>query len=334
MSKENSEIPHNTAIIEVTPMQSIILTGATSMLGIALIQSCLKRGTRVTALVRENSQKLAALPDSPLLTVHPCELDNLKNLLAGPLSALGILQSAQNADAFYHLAWGSTSHTGREDARAQAANIDTTLDAAELAARLSCKRLVGAGSQAEYGRKDHAIREDEPVAPETAYGAAKYAAGKLSAQRCAELGMEHVWTRIFSVYGPYNAKSTMVMSVIGTLLKGETPALTPCGQMWDYLYSADAGEALYLAGEKGQPGKTYNIGSGAIRPLSEYVEELKNTIDPALKLGIGQNPYSPKQVMHLLADITALKEDTGFAPQTSFEEGIAKTIQWYREEIL
>ena len=59
---------------------------------------------------------------------------------------------------------------------------------------------------------------------------------------------------------------------------------------------------------------------------------LRDAIDPALPLGLGEVPYGPLQVMHLQADTSALQEDTGWRPATPFEEGIRETIEWVRKE--
>ena len=59
---------------------------------------------------------------------------------------------------------------------------------------------------------------------------------------------------------------------------------------------------------------------------------LRDAIDPGLPLGLGQLPYGPRQVMHLQADLSALRQDTGFVPQTTFADGIRKTIDWIRNE--
>ena len=72
------------------------------------------------------------------------------------------------------------------------------------------------------------------------------------------------------------------------------------------------------------------MGSGKARPLAENIQILRDAIDPGLPLGLGEIPYGSKQVMHLCADITQLKEDTGFEPQISFEAGIKETIAWLR----
>ena len=86
-----------------------------------------------------------------------------------------------------------------------------------------------------------------------------------------------------------------------------------------------------LLAEKGTGGRIYPIGSGIARPLKEYIEIIRDEIDPQLPLGFGEVPYSPKQVMHLCADISGLKEDTGFEPSVSFEEGARRTIAFVRD---
>ncbi len=98
--------------------------------------------------------------------------------------------------------------------------------------------------------------------------------------------------------------------------------------MWDYLYCSDAANALLLLAEHGRDGSIYPIGSGVARPLREYIEIIRDEINPELPLGFGEVPYSDKQVMHLCADISALRADTGFEPEVEFREGIRSTIKY------
>ena len=60
---------------------------------------------------------------------------------------------------------------------------------------------------------------------------------------------------------------------------------------------------------------------------------MRDAVDPSLKIGIGELPYYPNQVMHLEADISNLVEDTGFIPEYSFEEGISETVEWVKRRI-
>ena len=96
------------------------------------------------------------------------------------------------------------------------------------------------------------------------------------------------------------------------------------------MYCADAARAFYLLGEKGHDQTVYNVGSGIGRPLLEFVEVIRDVIDPKLDVGFGDLPYQPDQVMHLCADISLITKDTGFVPTVSFEEGIRNTVDQIR----
>jgi len=302
-------------------MKNVIISGATSMLGLALIDECIKNDTFVTAIIRENSQKKHIIPDSELVTVLSCDVSKIERL------AISI---RKEFDAFYHFAWEGTANTDRNIVDLQNLNIGYTLAAVSLAQQLECKRFIGAGSQAEYGRVAGVISPEMKVSPDNAYGIAKFAAGRLSGILAEQLGIEFIWTRIFSTYGINDMSSTMIMYCIDSLLKNEKPQLTKCDQQWDYLNCRDAARAFFLLGEKGKDQEIYNIGSGVARPLKEYVYSIRDVISPKLPLGIGEISYAPKQVMHLCPDISNLEKDTGFYPQITFEEGINETIEWYR----
>ena len=114
----------------------------------------------------------------------------------------------------------------------------------------------------------------------------------------------------------------MISSVIHALLAGEKPTLTAGEQIWDYLYSADAADAFYQMAERGKDGAVYVLGSGRTKQLREFVEIIRDIIDPNLPLGIGERAYYPDQAMHLEADVASLEADTGWTPKTTFSEGI------------
>lgn len=294
------------------------------MLGIALINECIENHIQVLAIVRENSHRVDRIPDSELIRIVKCDLEDLKNLNTAEIE--------DTYEVYYHFAWENTSHEGRLDAIVQNQNVQYTLDAVYLAKSLGCRLFVGAGSQAEYGRVSGMIGPETAVNPEVAYGVAKYASGKMAMILCAKLEMACIWTRTFSVYGIGDVSSTLIMYTIERLLKGEKPSFTKAEQKWDYLFCKDAGKAFRLIGEKGKAGSVYCIGSGVAKPLCDYIYKVRDEIDPNLPLGIGDREYAPLQVMYLQADITTLKKDTGFEPKYSFEEGIRETISWYRKQ--
>lgn len=309
------------ALEEATTMKHVYVTGATSMLGLSLARRCLAEGIRVTAIVRGDSPRKELLPCSDRIATIECDIADYSRINA---------DSPKRESVFYHLSWNGTGHEGRNDVAVQNRNIGFTLDAMALAARFGCRAFIGAGSQAEYGLVDGVISPDSAVQPVSAYGAAKFAAGRLAELLSRQLGVRCVWPRIFSIYGPNDAPVSMVPYCIDALLRREKPSLTACGQMWDYLYCDDAADALFLLGTGKTARTVYNIGSGAARPLREYVTAIRDAIDPDLPLGFGEKEYAPNQVMHLCADIAALRDDVGFVPKTSFRDGIEKTIAWHK----
>ena len=270
-------------------------------------------------MIRKDTARKDRLPEDPHLELVECSLEELETL---PEKVNGTF------DTFYHIAWGYTGTARNKSVRLQSKNIDYTLEAVEAAAKLGCRRFIGAGSQAEYGPLDlEKIGPDAPEHPITAYGTSKLAAGKLSKLLCKELGMEWIWPRIFSVYGIYDKESTMVMTALRQFLAGEETAFTPGEQEWDYLYSRDAGNAFYLIGEKGKDGSIYCVGSGKAKPLREYIYQIRDAAAPDATPGIGKKAYGTQPVMHLCADISSLKNDTGFEPVYEFSSGIREIFK-------
>lgn len=301
-------------------MKRVIITGATSMLGVSLTRLCIKNNIRVLALCRMNSNRKEHIPRHSLVTILECDLNSLKE----------IVPEDGSYDAFFHLGWLGTDN--RDDVKVQERNIAYTLDAVQLAQKVGCNTFVGSGSQAEYGRCGEKIDENTPAFPDTAYGMAKLCAGQMARLYCEQIGMKCIWPRIFSAYGPGDSKNTLVSKLIESFLKGERPQTTAGEQKWEYLFCDDAAEALLLLADKAQESGVYCVGSGEAVTLKNYIEAIRDAIDPALDIGIGEIPYGNKQIMFLEADISKLKIATGFEPHTTFEEGIRKTIQWHKSK--
>ena len=303
-------------------MKKAIITGATGALGTALIRELIEHDTEVLVLAREGSARNENIPKDPHVRVRYCSLD-----------ALDTLENDTDTpyDVFYHFAWEGTTGAARNDMYLQNRNVAYALDAVSAAARMGCHTFVGAGSQAEYGRVEGVLRPDTPTKPETGYGIGKLCAGLMTREVAHGQGTRHVWVRVLSVFGPCDGEQSMVMSTVRALKNGTIPKLTKGEQMWDYVYSADAASAFRLLGERGVDGKTYVLGGGKARALSDYICEIRDAVSPNAALIFGEIPYAKKQIMHLEADISALTEDTGWRPQYSFREGLDELLRSLRE---
>lgn len=299
-------------------MKRVILTGATGGIGTALLDNFIHKGIEVLVLVREGSDRNGKIKKHPLIKVKNCSLENLKDLKN---------DTDKEYDVFYHFAWSGTFGNARNDMYLQNKNVEYTLDAVSAAKEFGCKTFIGAGSQAEYGRYEGVLTADTPVFPENGYGIAKLCAGQMSREYAHQLGLKHIWVRILSIYGPNDGTQTMVMSTIEKLKNGRLAEFTKGEQLWDYLYSGDAAEAFRLLGEKGQDGKVYVLGSGQTKPLYEYINIIAEQLNGKDLINIGAIPYAEKQVMHLCADISELKNDVGWEPKTEFKNGIKKVLE-------
>lgn len=295
-------------------MRSVIITGATGPLGMALIKLLTDKCIYVTVIVRESSEKTDSVMNinAEYVRVVECDLSNL-------LYLRNTLQ--ENFDVFFHFGWMS-SKQNRADVKIQMENIRYSLDAVELAHKINCPVFIGAGSQSEINLDNNANQES--------YGVAKQCACKLCKNLCGQYGIRFGWLRIFSMYGPYDRNSTFIMYCIRILLSGKKPSVTKCEQIWDYIYSEDCARAFYLLALYGKHGDVYNLGGGEPRPLKDYAEILRDSIDKELPIGFGELAYPPGQIMNMVANISALKDRLGYEPEYTFSQGIKETIEWLK----
>jgi UDP-glucose 4-epimerase len=235
-------------------------------------------------------------------------------------------------DAVIHLAWDGVLGAARNDP-GQGRNVDVAVALAEEATRAGVKAWIGLGSQAEYGACPDRVDESTPTHPTTRYGAAKLAAC-VAAQRLADTaGMRFAWLRLFSSYGPKDSPEWMIPYVMLSLLRAEMPALTRGEQRWDYIYVEDAARAIAAVTSSADASGIFNLGSGQVDSIRSIVERIRDRIDPALPLEFGAVPYRPDQVMHLEADIRRLQHAVDWRPRITLDEGLAKTLEWYREHV-
>jgi len=303
-------------------MQRVIVTGATSMVGAALIKECIKNNIEVLAIIRKGTSRRGRLPQSRHLHVLVCDLDQLAS----------IKKRNKTYDVLFHFAWAHTSKETRDDPVLQEKNIRYTLDAVELAARLGCRKFIGAGSQAEYGPRDCVITPETEINPQISYGTAKYAAGNLSRKLCMQYGMVHIWCRIFSVYGKYDNEKTMLSYAIDQFIKGETARFSSAVQMWDYLYEDDAGKIFYFIGEYIEENKVYCVANGESRPLKEFILETKEVFGPDAECEFAAGAASTEA--GLQPDVSILFHDIAYRPAVKFRDGIKKMIDARKKQLL
>lgn len=300
------------------------VTGATGFVGSHLVRLLLQKGNEVSVLVRPNSDPWRIQDILPAVRTISGEM-------AAVEQASNVIRSFK-PDVVFHLAWhGGNSYKYQNDLSQIFKNLYGSLELVQIAKEAGSQRWVGLGTSVEYGKYEIPITESLRPMPSTLYGISKYCTC-LSAQKLCQLyRIDFVWLRPFWMYGPYDDPLRMLPSVILALLRGEKPALTLGEQRWDYLYVEDAVEAIWRAAITPEAQGIFNLGSGEAYTIRSIAERIRDLIDSNLPIGFGEVPYRSDQIMHLQADISRLREVTGWSPHVSLDEGLRRTVQWFRK---
>ena len=302
-------------------MRRVLMTGATGYIGGRLLRRLISEGIEVAVLARDRTRLPADL--LPRLEVVEGGLDRIE-ALAGRFSG--------SYDVFYHLAWQGVAPEGRNDFDLQMQNIPACAACVRAAAALKIPRFVFPGSTMEYLYNGRPINALAVPSCANAYGAAKIAAHYLAEEQARQLGVGFLYAVATSVYGVGREDGNVLFYVMEKLMKREKPSVTKLEQPWDYIHIDDLTGALLAIGERGRPGAFYAIGNGENHPLAEYLKLVRDLIDPALPLGIGEIPYPGGRRPSSCIDPAALREDTGFVPAVSFEAGMREVVHYYRQK--
>jgi UDP-glucose 4-epimerase len=219
------------------------------------------------------------------------------------------------------------------------ANIDATANLLVAARDAKVRRVIYAASSSAYGDTPTLPkREDMPPHPISPYAVAKLTGEfyMTSFWRC--YGLETVSLRYFNIFGPRQDPASPYSGVLARfitqMLKGDQPVIFGDGeQSRDFTYIDNVVSANLLACQAPAAkvaGRVFNIATGRRVDLNETFRVLKKLT--AYKGDVGYGPERAGDVKHSLADLSLAKEHLGYAPGVDFEEGLRRTIEWYREQ--
>ena len=209
-----------------------------------------------------------------------------------------------------------------------------------MAARdAAVKRFVYAASSSAYG--DSATLPKVETMPSNPLS--PYAAAKLGGEHYARVfnevfGLETISLRYFNVFGPYQDPTSQyaaaIPAFVTAILKEEQPTVYGDGeQSRDFTYIDNVVEAnLLAAGVEHTSGEVLNIACGQAVTVNEVIKVINGVVGK--KIEPIYAPLRAGDVKHSLADITLAKKTIGFEPKVSFEEGLRKAVDWYRENLL
>lgn len=235
-------------------------------------------------------------------------------------------------DFIFHLAAYGVDSKEKDYYLALNTNVIGIVNIMNAAIKAGCKKIINIGTCAEYGdvRKD--ITENICLNPVNIYGSTKAAATIIAHQMAKEADIDIVTLRLFGVFGEAEDRHKIFCHTILELLEGKDVELTSCAQFRDYCYVADVIRAIILATQNNiVKNEIFNIGYGKAFPLKYYIDLIHQKIGSNQKLLYGAIENRKNELWFPKPDISKIKTILGWEPIYPLEEGIANTIEWYKE---
>jgi nucleoside-diphosphate-sugar epimerase len=304
-----------------------LVTGGAGFIGSNTVDELVRRGHSVVVLDDLSSGKEENLAD----------VRNKITYIKGSITDIEVVRKAMHeAEYVLHLAARtSVPRSVKDPIDTNKINIDGTLNVLVAAKELKVKRLVFAASSSAYGETPTLPKvetmQPQPISP---YGVTKYV-GELYGQafgRC--YGLENVALRYFNIFGPRQDPGSPYSGVLAkfcaAFLEETQPVVFGDGeQTRDFTYVENAVQANLLACEAPNvSGRVFNVGVGARVSLNDVLRELGKITGKTLVAKY--EPPRDGDIRDSLADISQAREFLGYDPQVTFENGLARTFEWYR----
>lgn len=236
------------------------------------------------------------------------------------------LVAAVRPAVVYHLA----SHvSGARDAALVLPTFRSNL--ASTVHLLAAVAAAGSGGMVVTGSLEEPDERADEV-PASPYAVAKWGASAYARLFAAHYGTAVALARLFMVYGPAQPDpSKLVPYVIRSLLRGEAPAVSAGSRPVDWIYVDDVIEGLLALGPRAAElaGETVELGSGELVPVRGVVERLAAIVGAGVAPRFGAIPERPMERVRA-ADVDATSLRIGWRPRTPLDEGLERTVAWYR----
>jgi len=314
-------------------MALYLITGIGGFIGSSIARALLSRGEAVRGLDNFSTGKKENLAEiAGQIEVHEADITDLD----------AMHRACKGVDFVLHqAAIPSVPKSVLDPLGSNRANVDGTVNVLIAARDAKAKRVVYAASSSAYGDTPtlpkHEGMKPDPISP---YAVAKLASEHymVSFFRC--YGLETVCLRYFNIFGPRQDPSSPYSGVLAKfitqMLKGEQPSIFGDGeQSRDFTYIDNAVNANLLActaDASKAAGEVFNVATGRRVTLNETFKALQ-----PLTAYSGHVKYGPARggdVKHSLADVSKAEAGLGYRPSVDFEEGLRRTVEWYRKNIV
>ena len=319
---------------------SVLVTGGDGLVGAWLVRALIDRGARVV-VIRRDRPTVSSLAELGLL--------NSVDAVDGDICTPGLVARVLNeyeVDSVFHLAAQTqVGSANRSPVPTFETNIRGTWLVLEACRVHGAERIVVASSDKAYGRQPELpYREEHPLDPQFPYDVSKAAADMLARSYWHTFELPVAVTRLANVYGGGDTnRARLIPEAVCAALAGEAPVVRSDGSPErDFLYVEDAARAYLavwdaLAGAGAgadagaADGEAFNAGGGEPRRVLDVIELICRLAGSSVAPDIRGEGVPHGEIDRQWLDSTKLRELTGWRPEVTLEEGLQRTIDWYRE---
>lgn len=308
----------------------VLVTGGTGFIGSHLVRRLVASGASVHVLARQHSSPWRiedVLPRVSLWTGDVSDNASVERCVAGG-----------QPQVIFHVA-GNTDVRRLDDGLTQVGlslrvNLEGTLNLLRAAhiARASVARFVRTGGLEEYGRGPTPYDERQRESPISPYSASQVSATHYCQMLQPYLGFPVVTLRLALVYGPAQPTGFLIPDLMTHCLEGRDYVMTSGTQGRDLIYVGDVVEAMMLAARApGLSGEVINIGTGQEHRIRDVARAIVKLTGSRTRLKIGSAARRRFEIRHLFCRTRKAKRLLRWCPGTGLEEGLTRTVAWYRE---
>lgn len=313
--------------------KKVLITGADGFIGSHLVEELLNEGAKVRAFVYYNSFNTWGWLD----TLPKDKLDQIEIFTGDIRDPNGVRTAMKDCEIVFHLAaliaipFSYHSPDSYIDT-----NVKGTLNIVQAAKDLGVQRVLVTSTSEVYGTAQYIpIDENHPRQPQSPYSASKIGADSIADSFYRSFDLPLTIVRPFNTYGPRQSARAVIPTIITQLLNGsETIKLGDLTPTRDLLYVKDTAKGfIEIAKSEALIGHDCNIATQSEITVGDLANELIRQINPGAKIITDDQRLRPQnsEVFRLYGSNEKIKKHTKWEPEFSFSEGLAATIEWFRE---
>ena len=313
----------------------VLVTGADGFIGSHLTEELVKSGEKVTAFCLYNSFGTLGWIDT-----LPKEIRSEIEIFTGDVrDPNGVRTAMRGQQRVFHLAaliaipFSYHSPDSYVDT-----NIKGTLNVLNAARELGTERVMVTSTSEVYGTAQYVpIDEKHPFQGQSPYSATKIGADRLTESFYRSFDLPVTIVRPFNTYGPRQSGRAVIPTIISQLLAGQQEIhLGKLSPTRDFNFVKDTAHGfMAIANCPAAIGQELNIATGEEHSIGDLANELIAQINPNAKIVCEEERLRPEksEVNRLLGDSTKMRALTGWKPEYAFEQGLAETVAWIRDNL-